>query len=85
MNLTDLSDDELLSGLRAVLGSERRGIARLLKHLVEVEERRIHLRAACSSLFDFCVRRLGLSEGEAFRRMTARSPRAPLSEHPRKD
>ena len=35
------------------------------------QERRLDLRAACSSMFDFCVRRLGMSEGAAYRRITA--------------
>jgi 5-methylcytosine-specific restriction endonuclease McrA len=40
-------------------------------HLIEVEERRLDLRAACTSMFDFCQRRLGMSEGAAFRRINA--------------
>ena len=67
----ELSDRALLSSLRAMLGSEHRLLARLLVHLIEVEERRLHLRAAYSSMYDFCIRRLGLSEGEAYRRITA--------------
>ncbi|MDB5220946.1 MAG: hypothetical protein JWO86_8873 [Myxococcaceae bacterium] len=45
--------------------------ARLIVHLIEVEERRLDLRAACTSMLDFCQRRLGMSEGAAFRRITA--------------
>jgi 5-methylcytosine-specific restriction endonuclease McrA len=71
MNFKDLSDDELLSGVHALVGDGRRLLARLIAYLGEVEERRLDLAAACSSLFDFCVRRLGMSDGEAFRRMTA--------------
>src|SRR5215471_16332030 len=43
----------------------------MLAHLVEVEERRLHLEAACPSMFQFCVRRLGMSEDEACRRIHA--------------
>lgn len=43
----------------------------MIVYLVEIEERRIHLELACSSMFDFCTRKLGFSEGEAFRRLTA--------------
>ncbi len=46
-------------------------LARLLAHLVEVEERRLYLRVACPSLFQFCVQRLGMSEDEACRRIRA--------------
>jgi hypothetical protein len=70
MKLCDLSDRELLRGLVGGLSTERSCIARVVAYLAEVEERRIHLIDACSSLFDFCQRRLGLSAGEAFRRIT---------------
>jgi hypothetical protein len=46
-------------------------VHRLLAHLVEVEERRLHLEAACPSMFQFCVQRLGMSEDEACRRIHA--------------
>lgn len=66
-----LSDDELLRGIESLLGSERQLLARLLGFLIEVEERRLDLRSACSSLFDFCTDKLRMSEGEAFRRIAA--------------
>jgi hypothetical protein len=34
--------------------------ARMIVHLLEVEERRLDLKAACTSMFDFCQRRLGM-------------------------
>jgi hypothetical protein len=36
-----------------------------------VEERRLYLEMAYPSMFEYCLRRLGLSEGAAFRRLTA--------------
>jgi hypothetical protein len=60
--LDTLSDRQLLEGLGAVLGSGRRLTAELIAHLAEVEDRRLHLEAACSSMFSYCVNRLGLSE-----------------------
>jgi 5-methylcytosine-specific restriction endonuclease McrA len=71
VNLSNLSDDALVSQLEAIRGEGQRLLARLLVHLIEVEERSLHLRVACSSLFDFCRRRLGMSEGAAFRRIIA--------------
>lgn len=71
MNFTNLTDNDLLSSLKTLMGGERQILARMLAYLAEVDQRRLHLKAACSSLFDFCRRRLGLSEGEAFRRITA--------------
>jgi hypothetical protein len=71
MNLSDLSDAQLLASLKTVCGQGRELLARLLAHLVEVEERRLHLEAACPSMFQFCVQRLGMSEDEACRRIRA--------------
>lgn len=71
MHLTDLSDEALVCSLRALCGEGNRLLARIIVHLGEVEERRLHLKAACSSMFDYCVRRLGMSEGAAFRRIAA--------------
>src|SRR5262249_2690767 len=62
MKLTELSNEELLKGLDALVGQGRALLARLLAYLGEVEDRRLDLEAACSSLFDFCVRRLTMSE-----------------------
>src|SRR5450631_1541460 len=71
MKLANLSDEELLNSLSAVCFETRRLLGRLLVHLIEVEARRLDLRSACSSLFDFCQRRLGMSESEAVRRIEA--------------
>src|SRR5579859_2960987 len=71
MKLTELSDVQLLEGLKSLVGQGRAVLARLLAHLVEVEERRLHLEAACPSMFQFCVQRLGMSEDEACRRIHA--------------
>jgi hypothetical protein len=70
-NLSKLSNRAILDGMKELIGDGRRIVARLIAHLVVVEERRLHLDAAYSSMFDFCVRALGMSEGEAFRRITA--------------
>ncbi|WP_394841803.1 HNH endonuclease [Pendulispora brunnea] len=71
MKLADLSNAEVLSGLHALVGQGRVLLARLLAYLGEVEERRLDLEAAYSSLFDYCVRKLAMSEDEAWRRVTA--------------
>src|ERR1700740_766807 len=69
MKLAELSDAQLLESLKSICGQGRAVLARLLAHLVEVEERRLPLEAACPSMFQFCVRRLGMSEDEACRRI----------------
>jgi hypothetical protein len=71
MKLGDLPDAQLLESLKSLCGQGRAVLARLLAHLVEIEERRLHLEAACPSMFQFCVRRLGMSEDEACRRIHA--------------
>jgi hypothetical protein len=71
MKFADLSDAQLLESLKSLCGQSRAVLARLLAHLVEVEERRLHLEAACPSMFQFCVRKLGMSEDEACRRIHA--------------
>jgi 5-methylcytosine-specific restriction endonuclease McrA len=70
-DLTDLTDDALVSRLSTLCAEGHVLTARLIVHLIEVEERRLDLRAACTSMLDFCRRRLGMSEGAAFRRITA--------------
>ena len=62
-DLADLSDDALVSCLSTLCAEGHALTARVIVHLIEVEERRLDLRAACTSMFDFCTRRLGMSEG----------------------
>jgi hypothetical protein len=71
MKLTELSDAQLLQSLKTLCAQGRVVLARLLAHLVEVEERRLYLEAACPSMLQFCVLRLGMSEDEACRRIHA--------------
>src|SRR5262245_39806484 len=67
--LDRLSNQRLLEGLARTLRGQRHTLAELVAHLGEVEERRLHLEAACGSLFAYCVQRLGMSEDEACRRI----------------
>ena len=66
-----ISDDQLEAGLSGLLGAGARVEARIVAHLAEVEARRLHWLAGYSSLYDYCRRRLGLSEYEAFLRIAA--------------
>ena len=70
-DLADLSDDALVSRLSTLCAEGHALTARILVLLIEVEERRLDLRAACTSMYDFCQRRLGMSESAAFRRVAA--------------
>jgi 5-methylcytosine-specific restriction endonuclease McrA len=69
--LGGISDQQLRSGLAALLASGSRTEARIIAHIAEVEERRLHSKDGCSSLFEYCVKKLALSESEAFHRLTA--------------
>ena len=67
--LGDLSNDELLARLRTHVGRGNVWLAGLLAYLAEVDARRLYAEQACTSTWDFCVRRLGMSESEAQRRI----------------
>ena len=69
--LGDLSDEALLARLRRHVGKGNVWCATLIAYLVEVDERRLDRVHACSSMWDFCTRKLGMSEGEAHRRIAA--------------
>jgi len=69
--LGHVADGELQSELVRLLANGSRTEARILAHLVAVEERRLHFEAGSSSLFDYCCKHLSLSENEAFHRITA--------------
>ena len=69
--LRHASDQELEANLGRLLSAGARLEARIVAHLAEVEERRLHLLAGYSSLYDYCRERLALSDYEAFARIAA--------------
>src|SRR6187551_667696 len=69
--LVELGNSELLAGLSELARQSNVLTAQLLAHLVELEERLLHLELGFSSLFAYCVEALGMSEGSAGRRVTA--------------
>ena len=69
--LVGLGNSELLAGLSELTRQSNVLIAQLLAHLVELEQRMLHLELGFSSLFAYCVDSLGMSEGSAGRRVTA--------------
>ena len=67
--IDSMSNDELLEATRALA---RRGCAleaELLVHLAEIDERKLYLDRAFSSMFAFCTGELGFSEGAAYNRI----------------
>ncbi len=67
--LDSLSNEQLLARLPVLCSEERRATAEVIVYLAEVERRKLYLQEACSSLFAFCVERLGYSEQAALKRM----------------
>src|SRR5690242_14588477 len=82
MRLSDVSNDELLAGLTNLVGEGRRIIAKTIASLAEVEERRLHLDLACSSMFDPPRQEMFLSPAAPLPSKTTPSPQQlqPLSE-----
>jgi len=68
--LSDVSDDELQSGLKVLLRAGSCTEAHIVAHLAEVDARRLHLLGA-PSLFQYCLNELGFSESEAWYRICA--------------
>ncbi|HKO49464.1 MAG TPA: hypothetical protein VJV79_17165 [Polyangiaceae bacterium] len=69
--LVGLGNSQLLAGLSELVRQSNGLTAQLLAHLVELEERLLHLELGVSSLFAYCVEALGMSEGTAGRRVAA--------------
>jgi hypothetical protein len=67
----ELSDGELLTATRRLVGRSNQLLAALLGHLAEVEARGLHRTRACSSLYTYLIYELRFSEDEAFRRVAA--------------
>ncbi|MEO5988934.1 MAG: hypothetical protein ABIU54_04830, partial [Candidatus Eisenbacteria bacterium] len=68
-SLSHLADHVLLRDLKSLVVRDRATTAELLAHLAEVDERRLYLPAAYSSMYVYCVQELHMSEDAAFRRI----------------
>lgn len=71
MNLTHLTDQTLLADTKRLVISERKLTTEILHHLREIERRKLFVELRYSSLYDYCVKDLGYSEGTAYRRISA--------------
>ena len=71
MGVDGMADEVLVREVAAVVERGNRLTARLLVYLAEVERRDLHLKEGCSSLFAYCVERLGMAEGAAYKRVWA--------------
>jgi hypothetical protein len=69
-SLRRLSDDELVTRVKDLVSGERGRMVEVVAHLAELDTRDVHFRAGHGSLFAYCRDVLGLSEQEAFNRIT---------------
>ena len=61
--LEKLSSEELLHSAETLVVSENTSIAKLIAHLAEMSSRKTALKLGYSSLYQYCIERLNLSEG----------------------
>lgn len=73
LNADALSDDALVAELDACVVAGRENDVRLLVYMIAMEKRGLYRLYACSSLYDYCKRKLRMSDGQTYRRIaTAR-------------
>lgn len=71
MNLKHLTDKTLLTDTKLLVNREREFLTKILHHLREIDRRKLYCELGFSSLHAYCVRELGYSEGNAYRRIKA--------------
>ena len=69
--IKQLSNKELLSQTKLLVQKERSIHIQVLRHLAEIDSRKLFFKQGFFSLFDYAVRELGYSEGAAYRRIKA--------------
>ncbi len=71
MDLTYLTDKQLSNDIVNLASREREIIEEILWHLQEIDKRKLYSDFKCGSLYEYCVKVLKYSEGEASRRVRA--------------
>ena len=66
--LESRTNEELDRTARELAVSEKQEAARLVAHITEIGRRDYHLELGYKNLFEYCVKRLNLSEGSVYRR-----------------
>src|SRR5690606_13389360 len=69
--LNEISDEVLWQKTKVLVNEERRMTAEVLRHLSEIERRKLFGRRGYSTLFEYAVRELKYSEAAAQRRILA--------------
>jgi hypothetical protein len=70
-DISSLDDDELLERVEALARRSRGADADMVEHLAELDRRGLCPKREYGSLFEYCVNRLNMSEGAAYRRIRA--------------
>jgi len=70
LSLKSVRDEDLLRQLLQLVKQSRGVEAEVVAHIGEAELRRLYAKEACSSMFEYCRRILGLRENEAYLRIT---------------
>lgn len=71
MKLRFLNDQELISRTENLAREERDLLTKVLHHLCEIDRRKLFSALGYKSLFEFTVKKLGYSEDQACRRISA--------------
>lgn len=71
LDLTKISNEEILSRLERLAKSERKITHLILWHLLEVESRKLYLKIGFDSLYRYLTQHLGHSESAAYDRIQA--------------
>lgn len=66
-----LTDNELNLTIKNLASEERKLTKDILLHIAEVDKRRLYLRMAYPSLYEYLTKEIGYSEGSAQRRIDA--------------
>jgi hypothetical protein len=67
--LEGLSAEELSESVEKLVRTEKRNVALVIAHIAEMSRRKAELACGYKNLFDYCVRRLRLSEGSVALRL----------------
>jgi hypothetical protein len=62
------SNEELDRSAQELATQEKRDAAQLIAHIAEIASRGYHIAVRHPTLFEYCVKRLNLSEGSVYRK-----------------
>jgi len=71
MKISSLSDQALLQKTLSLVKREKEILSEILLHLREVQRRRLYCDRGYGSLFQYCVKELGYTEDQSYRRINA--------------